>query len=198
MRVSSWDAKGEASQRSSCTVRTTDRLYWAHIFDGIDVDDLRVTTIMSVDQRFFIARSFASHASRCSLRLPKYTDKGAMRFFFFVCALVSTLTSPVAAQFLCNICGCEGCTYGYSRGVVNFVFQGKAEKVDCLQLQQQVENPTIFGTEFCRTVIWKAAVEPCKCYDPQYPDYLLEEIPGECRTHENDCVVIHTKPLSQI
>ena len=79
----------------------------------------------------------------------------------------------------CNICGCEDCTFADPLGVVNFIYNNKPEKRPCQMLQQDVQNPTIYNTTYCRDVIWRAAFEPCLCYNENFPDVLLLEIPGK-------------------
>ena len=81
-------------------------------------------------------------------------------------------------NYRCNICGCENCTIADPVGVVNFMYDNKAEKRPCLQLQQEVENPTIYNTTYCKEVIWRAAFEPCLCYNVNAPDVLLSDIDG--------------------
>lgn len=84
----------------------------------------------------------------------------------------------VEAELICNICGCDDCTFADPLGVVSFVYMNKAEKRPCQQLQQEVENPTIYNTTYCHDVIWRKAFEPCLCYNENFPDLLLRDIPG--------------------
>ena len=78
---------------------------------------------------------------------------------------------------VCNICGCVGCDFVNPIGVVWFTYKNKQEKRPCQQLQQEVNNPTIYNTTYCKTVIWKAAYEPCQCVN--YEGDLLTDIEGE-------------------
>ena len=79
---------------------------------------------------------------------------------------------------VCNICGCKGCDFVNPIGVVWFTYDNKWEKRPCQQLQQEVNNPTIYNTTYCQDVIWRAAFEPCMCVNANGD--LLEDIPGEC------------------
>jgi len=97
---------------------------------------------------------------------------------YFLFLLITSVVSATE-QYGCNICGCDNCTFANPRGVVNFVYDNKAEKRDCTLLQQQVENPTIYNRTYCHEVIWKEAYEVCLCYDVNNPDLLLSDIEGE-------------------
>ena len=112
-----------------------------------------------------------------------------MKSIIFFLLGVASFTSVSAKKSICNICGCENCTFADPLGVVNFVYDNKPEKRPCQQLQQEVENPTIYNTTYCHSVIWKAAFEPCICYNENAPDVLLTDIEGTSINprHEKSC-----------
>jgi len=105
------------------------------------------------------------------------------------------LVTAVASEYGCNICGCTNCTFANPTGVVNFVYDNKAEKRPCTLLQQQVENPTIYNRTYCHEVIWKQAYEVCLCYNVEDPDLLLSDIPDyKERSYGNTGKVDYTPP----
>ena len=86
-------------------------------------------------------------------------------------------------DYKCNICGCKDCKIADSLGVVWFTYDNKQEKRPCLQLQQEVENPNIYNTTYCKSTIWKNAFEPCLCYNVYTPEMILSDIPGAYNTN---------------
>ena len=106
--------------------------------------------------------------------------KTTMKSFavFFLVALIP-LAVMAEESLGCNICGCDNCTFGFPQGVVWFVYNNKQEKRPCLLLQQQVENPNIYNRTYCHNVIWKQAFDVCQCYDKNYPEVLLSDLPGK-------------------
>lgn len=99
-----------------------------------------------------------------------------MMKLLFLCLLA---TVACAKEYGCNICGCDNCTFADPQGVVNFVYDNKAEKRPCTLLQQQVENPNIYNRTYCHEVLWRKAYEVCMCYNEDEPDLFLSDIPGE-------------------
>lgn len=76
--------------------------------------------------------------------------------------------AAAAETFGCNICGCEGCTFTNPTGVVSFLYgpNNTQEKRPCNQLQQEVEDETLYNRTFCLAHIPAAAVGPCRCVTP--------------------------------
>ena len=114
---------------------------------------------------------------------PKHLDSpDSIMMKLFLLFLLATVSA--AQQYGCNICGCDNCTFANPTGVVNFVYDNKAEKRPCTLLQQQVENPTIYNRTYCHETIWKKAFEVCMCYSLAQPDIFLSDIEGEYTTCE--------------
>jgi hypothetical protein len=86
-----------------------------------------------------------------------------------IVALVLGSHAVTAATFGCNICGGVNFTFLNSLGVVTFDYgeENKQEKRPCQQLQQEVEDPTIYNRTFCLTHIPTAAMEPCRCVNTE-------------------------------
>jgi hypothetical protein len=96
-----------------------------------------------------------------------------MFYPLFVLIIFLSLVFTIHGQD-CNICG-DGNSIQYGQGVIEFMFNGKKWKNNCIEIQKSVQNVNAISDEFCRTELLQYTKDVCRCTTPEGD--LISDLP---------------------